>query len=839
MKGIMVFTQRAVRRWGWMCGAAALVMLAPSAHARQGAAPAGTPAPAPDMKRLVGDMLTRITLMRLRAVPEPSIADYRIAANSLRLLRPLTPNDPEQLRLEIEAWEGAADPARLEESLRELVKLDPSDTAAQLRLITTRFSKLHRVEDRMAAYLQLLGPKGRSLDPSIRSRLALDAALLSRDNGDETGFIEFLTQAAQLDATNKDAVALASSYFIDRTDDPLEKAKLLADVVVADPTDVGAHFNLAHGLMNLGAWSAARRCLDLAHTVFAKSYGQSDSQKFIDNCIVEWNSKGAAAGMKPVIDLYNITQANINLEHRKAQLELKISNDARPDAALLTVPIESIRLYGAFALGDETMLQQSIALILTQSKLVLKDFEPGGTLPEGFPADRAGEVATSFRLESIVTRLVANVDLGGAEEALALLGSPDAPVKLSDTALARFRAFLDVRWCDAERAIPTLEFLAEGGDNLARLGLAIAAEQRGDNAEAAFHYAIINLNEPLSVLGSAARTKAERLGRPVASKPGVPAIEAYFKEWSPWLEGMVGDPYKFVLLRAELVKPTIDLFERAMVRVQLKNRSRQPLALGSLSTINSRLLFSPDLRLSVRTSVETPRPEVLDLTRRLRLGPGEEIKVEFWPTRGSIGIIMMLYPTDTATVRWRLVQGFQVSGKGGFDTGPMCVTADTGVLQRGAIVGFGSVDELIAALPTLGGRRLLEAVVLMTREMRRRVKDEPEAALTERLGRYAQAVAARMETMTSDERAFTIIVMWHSGIFGTDAGKLIAFGARNDQSPYVRLALMHCAVLTPTDPRLEEVIASGTPIESELAQAVRQSIIESGPYRHPPPEPEE
>ncbi len=839
MKGVMVFRQRAFRRWGWMWAATALLMVVPGAHARQGSPPAEKPAPALDMKRLVGDMLTRITLMRLRAVPEPSVADYRIAANSLRLLRPVAPNDPEQLRLEIEAWEGAAEPERLQEVLRELVKLDPADTAAQLRLITTRFARLHRVEDRLASYLQLLGPKGRALDPSIRSRLALDAALLSRDHGDETGFIEFLTQAAQLDATNKDAVALASSYFIDRTDDPLEKAKLLADVVVADPTDVGAHFNLAHGLMNLGAWQAARRCLDLAHTVLSKSYGQSDSQKFIDNSIVEWNSKDAAAGMKPVIDLHNATQTNINLEHRKAQLELKVAPEARPDAALLTVPIESIRLYGAFALSDETMVQQSIALILTQSKMILKDFEPGGALPEGFPVDRAGEVATSFRLESIVTRLVANVDLGGAEETLALLSSPDAPVKLSDAALARFRAFLDVRWCDAERALPTLEFLADGGDNLARLALAIAAEQRGDWAEAAAHYATINLNEPLSVLGSAARTKAELLGRPVPPKPGVPAIEAYFKEWSPWLEGMVGDPYKFILLRAELAKPTIGLFDRAVMRVTLKNRSRQPLALGSLATINSRLLFSPDLRLSARTSVETPRPEVLDLSRRLRLGPGEEIKADFWPTRGSIGIIMMLYPTDTATVRWRLVQGFQVSGKGGFDTGPMCVTADSSVLQRAAIVGFASVDELIAALPTLSGRRLLEAVSLMTQELRRRVKDEPEAALNERLGRYAQAVAARMESMSSEERAFTIIMLWHSGIFGTDAGKLIAFGARTDESPYVRLALMHCAVLTPNDPRLEEVISSGTPVEMELAKAVRQSIIESGPYRHPPPEPEE
>lgn len=792
-----------------------------------------------DPKLVIADMLARLAISRLRAVPDPSVADYRLAALTLRQIRPLRPTDADLVRLELEAWEGAARPDRLLEALRELVKLDPADTVAQLRLITSGIRALQTADDRLNAYLRLLGPKGERLDASIRSRLALDAALLARETGDEAAFVEFITRAAQLDATNKEAIALSASYFIGRSNDPVEKAKLLGDVVAADPTDPNAQFNLARGLMNLGAWKAAQRCMKVAVKVANNSGINTDLHQFMDEVIIAWRAQGIEVARKPIDEFADARQNELSLEYRRAQRRRELQEGETEPVAIIPGPLENARLAMALAQGNRAAAERSLGMLLKYYEVQLEQLKQGNKLHEGVSPEQSPVVESAYRLEALLARLYAGMRLDEAETEYATLTAREARIPLDEIATARFRAFLDVRACAYEHAIPVLEHLAEMGDLPSHLALAIAAEQRGMIDEAVSRYAVVNYNDPLSVLAAAAATRCAVLGRPLAPMPGAAEIDAYYAKWAPWMEGLVADPYAFISLRAELAQPVIDLFDRAIVRVTLRNVSKRTLSLGPVGTINSRLLFAPDLSLSARRPVETAKPEVLDLSRRLRLEPGQKIDAEFWPTRGSIGFIMMLYPTDAATIRWRLVQGFQVGERGALRTGPMCVTATTEVLQRAAIAGYPSVAELKTALRESSGRTLLDALVLMTQEMRRRVKDEPEAALAERLNQNAQAVAERMETMTTEERVVAIILMWHAGIFGTDAGKLIAYGARNDTSPYVRLALLHCAVLVPADPRLKEAMESADPIVSEFATAMRQSLIESGPYRHPEPEPVE
>ncbi|HVZ94044.1 MAG TPA: hypothetical protein VG797_06000, partial [Phycisphaerales bacterium] len=273
------------RRGAWLASVAVAAGLTGWAAARP---ETSTPF---DAKKFAGDQLARMAIGRLRAVPEPGIADYRIAALTLRMVRPLVGEDLELLRLELEAWSGAGDTARFDETLREVVKADPSDTVAQLRLIVSRIRELQNSDDRLNAYLKILGSKGKALHATVRSQLALDAALLARENGNQAAFIELMTQAAQLDPTNKDAVSLFVTYFIDRTTDPLEKVKLLTDVVAADPTDHSATMNLTHALMSCGAWKAAARTLPLSNMAYAATGGRPDAQRFIDGMIITWRAE--------------------------------------------------------------------------------------------------------------------------------------------------------------------------------------------------------------------------------------------------------------------------------------------------------------------------------------------------------------------------------------------------------------------------------------------------------------------------------------------------------------------------------------------------------------------
>ncbi len=214
------------------------------------------------VSRAASNLLARTLMRRTRNLAEPNITDYRLTALGLNVAGRAHPDDVELLRNEIEAWTAADDAGRLIDATRRLVRLDPRDTIAQLRLIDTQIGRLNTVEERRQAYARLLGPAGQGLRATVRSRLALDAALLAREDGDDEAFFELLTQATLLDSTNKNAAALFASVMMPYVDSRIERFELIANVLHADPLDTGAYENAAIDLMSSGAYRGAQRFLD-------------------------------------------------------------------------------------------------------------------------------------------------------------------------------------------------------------------------------------------------------------------------------------------------------------------------------------------------------------------------------------------------------------------------------------------------------------------------------------------------------------------------------------------------------------------------------------------------
>ena len=60
----------------------------------------------------------------------------------------------------------------------------------------------------------------------MRSRLALDAALLERERGDSAAFARRLRQSATLDESNKEAASLVAQYYAPQLTDPLGELNL-------------------------------------------------------------------------------------------------------------------------------------------------------------------------------------------------------------------------------------------------------------------------------------------------------------------------------------------------------------------------------------------------------------------------------------------------------------------------------------------------------------------------------------------------------------------------------------------------------------------------------------
>jgi len=137
--------------------------------------------------------LTRIGLMDFRMQASPTPDDLSLLDGVLEIVQHLRPDHEATIRRRIDIAYRLGDTAAIDARTRDLLRLDPNDSVAALRLITLHIGRLQTSQERLSAYARYLGPAGARLDPAIRSRLALDAAVLSNEGGNEQAFTRYLT----------------------------------------------------------------------------------------------------------------------------------------------------------------------------------------------------------------------------------------------------------------------------------------------------------------------------------------------------------------------------------------------------------------------------------------------------------------------------------------------------------------------------------------------------------------------------------------------------------------------------------------------------------------------
>ncbi|MCA9298997.1 MAG: hypothetical protein KDA28_08015, partial [Phycisphaerales bacterium] len=206
--------------------------------------------------------VARLGILDLRLQQDPTPEDYQLASMVLGLALSIDPDDVDIARHRVEASWALADEETLIAESRRLVSLDPTQTVALLRVITSRIGQLQTAEERLAMTDRFLGPQGDRLDPSIRSRLALDAALLHRELGQEEMFVDRLNLALKLDGTNKEAAALAAALYAETVGDPMGRLEMAEHLLYADPLDPNTHLSISQLLCILGDWVGAVRFHD-------------------------------------------------------------------------------------------------------------------------------------------------------------------------------------------------------------------------------------------------------------------------------------------------------------------------------------------------------------------------------------------------------------------------------------------------------------------------------------------------------------------------------------------------------------------------------------------------
>lgn len=773
---------------GLMAGAGSPLALAQSA----GAKPASPAAPGPDQLTAVGASRTepgaenagwstteqaarsiaRLALLDLRLNTNPGPREYKLAALLNRAAQRYLPADAELVRRQIESEWNAEDPDAAIDATQRLLKLDPRDTVAQLRLVSYRLNAIQTTEDRLTAYERFLSDAGKGLDPSIRSRLALDCALLYRERGDEEKFVSRLKLATALDGTNKEAALLAFTYFSESVQDSQGRAELLLNLLYADPLDSSVYLQLAEQLASGGAFTGASRMYKMGERVLVGAGSFLSGEQELKKVMLSWHVTGAKAVREELEkslagERFNAQQ----MADRQKVMNVPGEEIINPMALRLPRAAEQMRCMASFGEGNEAAVLQSLSdLTLTVEKMKADIADPE-KLPKEMTLDEGKKIARDAQVDLTLLRAFTAQQLDKVEGGLENLVTPIESTDIRPTVI---RGLMLANQGKHDEAIQQFRELIDAVDTpspdgvivattMARLSLGKSLMVTGGAPEASEIYREIIRETPLSAMGAMAATLLDKLrGKKEAIFPTSDAMEKLAAGVPRWVEEIITQPRTFVGLIATPVLNSQDPLAPMKVRVSIRNLSGVPMGVGSSRPMNSRILFTCNLDTKGIDTSKHAKPEVIDIDHRLRLLPGESIETTVWADPGYAGWFSENVATGVLRAKYRLVQGFVSTRRGIIDPGPGCVQADLPVVVRSTlrettltaaelVAEVANANENSVARLAAAARALVIGEPLATRKL----TDDDKTQI-------ARAFAARYPSLSPTIRAIVLATLPHA-----------------------------------------------------------------------------
>lgn len=659
--------------------------------------PAPTPAARADAKAdpkftakhnlAVARLVARVASIDLRLVQEPQPEDFEIAELTLSLATELAPTDAELLRRRIEAAYNASDPAKVLELTGKLVTIDPADTVAQLRLITASINRKQTAAERLALFDAFTGPKATSLDASVRSRLALDAALLCRETGDHRSFRKFLTLAATLDVTNKEAALLALQTFqAENPTDVTGRFELLLNLLMADPFDGMVHLTIAKELASHGVFEHAERAHRNGLRLIGKSRADIPNSAGEETLVLNWQKSGPKIVLDQLNKDLNTQRDNIRRYNENVRdTGIGIGRDfGKPEDLRLPPETEKIRLATAIAADDAEATRASLDDMTKQSAEMFDLANDDKKRPFGMTKEEANARAAGSLLDLQFWRVMANLDVDKVEADVARYEAEHGTTEGPDLV----RAVLYIRQGKIEEGLAALNAvekqLEPGSPIFSTLqfirGLAAEAQGRKDEALSAFRNASHAV--PMLPVGALARSRIELIsGKNETFSEHQATLTRLAAQIPEWIDKAINDPKTFLTLLADTA-PSGDAFAGESIRITLRNLTPIPLALGTDRPINTRFLVAPLLSGRAGLVGREARSEVIEGDRRLRLMPRETLTIDATPGIGFSGYLTEQMCDEQLRLNWKVVQGFISTQSGSYVVGPNCLVADTPACTR-------------------------------------------------------------------------------------------------------------------------------------------------------------
>lgn len=771
----------------------------------------------------------RLALLELRMQPSPGPEDYEIALRTLELARRLTPDDVELARKMVAAAWGTGDSQRLFDATRELVRLDPEDTVAQLRLISWRVTRLQTAEERLAMYRGFVAEE--KLDASVRSRLAVDAALLLREQGDEDGFSEMLDLALRLDGTNKSAAQLAVTFYSARVDDPVGRFEMLLNLLYADPLDPNVHQSIAQELADHGVMDQAERFFTHASTVYSMS-GRLPPMLETHALSIRWQVYGARATLDSLTRGLRILREERLRYNQALTAQGSREEQLQPSEVRLDPDKDQIRLMAAMAVGDAAEAGAAMADLESSVRYSTQILSDPARRPAGYTDETARDQAISMWAWLQIYRLWSGIHVEEAREEVDTIRSQATGYEALVETIDPWLLLRDGRF---EESLARVEELGDRGGPLAPIARAVALElleRPRDAAAALIGYARNNGLDPTSAW---ARGHAERLmGVNVSTTNEAVGLRALAAGVPRYIDDMIMDTSSFASLQIELLEQATRVNEPWVVRVRLRNLAPIPLAVGSDKPLNSRMLLQPVRDNSATRFTEELYPEVLELNRRLRLEPRESIEADVSVDLGATGIVLALNSLSNHRLRWRVIQGFVIGNLETYRPGAMCQSAES---QAGEVrmnpARTMSPQEVGVVLRTSSEGQLPDMVHLARSVLMAWPGSTPPPQQT--VTTLRDALAARFQTASGIEHAFMLATLPSMRLepllapFDAAALSLPTEGGFRSRASaeLVESLVLLTRVTDPASPILAEAEANGSEGVAALARLVR-GRLESG-----------
>lgn len=547
-------------------------------------------------------------------------------------------------------------------ALERLNTLDPDHDIARLMRFNAALDRFQVFEERRAAYERLLTDDNLPrLGEAVASRLALDLALLHQRRGEIDAFSRWLTKAVAWDRANRAAAAIAAGFFRSQVNDPAAVAELLVNLVIADPTDVSAQVDLARLLLEHGAFVGAERMYRLATRSMAKDFRSVPVGLVVDQAVAMW-----ARGLDDqALEVLGRKQNELNLLYRLSMKRQRPEMTAE-DILSLTLLDQSISTVTAVI---HTSRDSREAAAATQTAILaclaaIKDLQDRAATVSADQAQLAQQIQDELAQRHLEAAWIALWLGTHVDQVQNWLDAAAAYQPLCPEARDRFAGWLALRTGELDKAIALLEPLAQT-DPAARLGLAHALHQQGKLREAAGEFLAVNRTQPGSVIGIWAGARLKQIvGQSIGPTEQSVTMDRLIASISVQFDRAVEDPSLAYTLRVIPSKQTYEAYEPLRVTIQLTNNSNYPLGLDREGPIRPQVLILPSVRSAEANRSGSLRPFIIDLSRKLRLGPRETLVVQFdlrdyWP-----GEAINALAVNGALVKLRAFVNFAINPDG-------------------------------------------------------------------------------------------------------------------------------------------------------------------------------